>query len=200
MNIGYARVSTDYQHTENQIQQLEKADCDRIYTETASGGRWDRPQLHKALGDLKQGDCLVVWKLDRLSRSLSDLLHILAKLEEAGAGFKSITEAISTQNAAGRLMMHMLGSFAQFEREMLRERTKLGLARARAAGRVGGARFKMSPAQQHEAIRMINTGGKSQREVAELFNVDPSTISRLISEQRVLTRKPQEHGQNNHLY
>lgn len=191
MLIGYARVSTDDQHTENQIQQLEKAGCARehIYKEIASGGRWDRPELHKALGSLKEGDILVVWKLDRLSRSLGDLLNILKQIESAGAGFKSLTEAIDTTTPVGRMLAGVLGSFAQFEREMLKERTKIGLARARAQGRKGGARFKLSSVQQGEAIRMMSDGGKTQVEVAELFNVDRSTISRLVSERRVLARK-----------
>ena len=131
----------------------------------------------------------VVWKLDRLSRSLSDLLHILKKLDDAEAGFRSLTEAIDTTTPAGRMMMQMLGSFAEFERAMLRERTKLGLARARAAGRKGGARFKLTLAQQKEAFAMVEAG-RTQVEVAELFRVDRSTISRLVSERRVLDRKP----------
>jgi DNA invertase Pin-like site-specific DNA recombinase len=189
MLIGYARVSTDEQSTAAQIEQLTKAGCERLYKENASGGRWDRPALQECLKCIKKGDVLIVWKLDRLTRSLSDLLHILKKLDEAGAGFKSLTEAIDTTTPAGRLMMNMLGSFAEFERDMLKERTNLGLARARAQGRVGGARFKLSPVQQKEAISMMNAGGKTQVEVAELFNINRSTISRLVSERRVLTRK-----------
>jgi DNA invertase Pin-like site-specific DNA recombinase len=150
MHIGYARVSTDDQHTENQIEQLKKAGCERIYKENASGGRWDRPELHKALEHLRRGDVLVCWKLDRLSRSLSQVV----------------------------------GSFAEFERSIIKERTKLGLARARANGRIGGGRYKLSPTQQAEAIKMIRLGAKSQAEIAELFNVDPSTISRMMKEVR----------------
>lgn len=190
MNIGYARVSTDDQSTAAQVEELKRAGCDPIYKENASGGRWDRLELHKALSKLGAGDVLVVWKLDRLSRSLGDLLNILVQIEQKGAGFKSLTEAIDTTTPVGRMLAGVLGSFAQFEREMLKERTKLGLARARAAGRVGGARFKLSPAQQKAALHMINGGGgKTQAEVAELFNVNRSTISRLVSERRVLSRK-----------
>ena len=184
MHIGYARVSTDDQHTENQIEQLKKAGCERIYEEHASGGRWDRPELQDCLKHIRKGDTLVVWKLDRLTRSLSDLLRILAKVDEAGAGFKSLTESIDTTQPAGRLMMNMLGSFNQFEREIIKERTKLGLMRARANDRIGGGRYKLSATQQAEAIKMIRLGEKSQAKIAELFNVDRSTISRMMKEAR----------------
>jgi DNA invertase Pin-like site-specific DNA recombinase len=187
--IGYARVSTGDQNTAAQVEKLQAAGCTVIYKENASGGRWDRPELHKLLDGIGKDDVLVVWKLDRLSRSLSDLLHILKKLDDAGAGFRSLTEAIDTTTPAGRMMMQMLGSFAEFERAMLRERTKLGLARARAAGRKGGARFKLSPAGQKQAMALIDAG-KTQTEVAKTFNVHRSTISRLVSERRVLDRKP----------
>jgi DNA invertase Pin-like site-specific DNA recombinase len=192
MIIGYARVSTDDQSTAAQVAALDKRGCEPIYKESKSGGkagRWDRPVLHKAIGQLHEGDTFVVWKLDRLSRSLMDLLHILKQLNDKGAYFESLTESINTKSPAGMMMMQMLGSFAEFERAMLKERTTLGLARARAAGRIGGARFKLSPVQQKEAISMVKVGGKTQVEVAELFNVDRSTISRLVSERRVLERK-----------
>jgi DNA invertase Pin-like site-specific DNA recombinase len=193
MIIGYARVSTDEQSTAAQVEQLEAFGCQRIYKENASGGkagRWDRPELHKALESMWEGDTFVVWKLDRLSRSLADLLHILKQLKDKGSHFRSLTEAIETQSPAGCALMQMLGVFAEFERAMIRERTKLGLARARAQGRVGGPRFKLSPAQQQAAVDMMNAGDKTHRDVAKLFNVDRSTISRLMSERRVLARKP----------
>jgi DNA invertase Pin-like site-specific DNA recombinase len=189
MQIGYARVSTDNQHTENQITMLKKAGCKRIFEETASGGRWERPELQDCLKHLREGDVLVVWKLDRLSRSLSDLLRILEKVDKAGASFKSLTETLDTSGPCGRLMMNMLGSFNQFEREIIKERTKLGLERARSNGRIGGGRYKLSATQQAEAIRMIRSGEKTQSEIAELFNVDRSTISRMMSEVRLKEQK-----------
>jgi DNA invertase Pin-like site-specific DNA recombinase len=182
MHIGYARVSTDDQHPENQIEQLKKEGCERIYTETASGGRIDRPELQDCLNQLRKDDVLIVWKLDRLSRSLSDLLRILEKIDKAGASFKSLTETLDTSGPCGRLMMNMLGAFNQFEREIIKERTKLGLARARANGRIGGGRYKLSPPQQKQAINWVRTGEKTQGEVAEFFNVDPSTVSRMMTE------------------
>jgi DNA invertase Pin-like site-specific DNA recombinase len=182
MNIGYARVSTDEQTTKNQIEQLVKAGCDpaRIYKETASGGSWDRPQLHKALDQLRDGDVFIVWKLDRLSRSLADLLRILEKIDKAGATFKSLTEALDTTGPCGRLMMNMLGAFNQFERDLIKERTKLGLDRARKEGRIGGGRFILSPKRQAEAIRMVRSGQKTQTEVAEIFGVSKATVSRMM--------------------
>ena len=188
--IGYARVSTDEQDTAAQVAALERAGCTTIYKENKSGGkagRWDRPELHKAQDSLNPGDTLVVWKLDRLSRSLSDLLHLLAQIKNIGASFESLTEHIETKSAAGELMMNMLACFAQFERQMIKERTKLGIARARAEGRWGNAKFALTPIQQKEAIRMV-AEGRSQAEVARVFGIHRSTLWRLLSERRVLER------------
>ena len=180
--IGYARVSKlDQQDTRAQIKALKEAGCKRIFQESASGGRWDRPELHRALDHLRQGDMLVVWKLDRLSRSLKDLLHVLDKITEAKAGFRSLTDAIDTTTSAGRMMLQMLGAFAEFERSMIRERTRLGLLAARERGRVGGRLPKLSAHQRAEAIRMVNSGEKTASEVARLFHVHRSSISRLIA-------------------
>src|SRR5262249_45568613 len=141
--IGYARVSSEEQDPNGQVKELEKT-CDQVRKEYASGGRWDRPELQHILRHIKQGDCLVVWKLDRLTRSLADLLRILKHLEKRGAAFKSLTEQIDTTTPVGRMLMQIMGSFAEFEREMIRERTKLGLARARAEGkRIGGGHTKL---------------------------------------------------------
>src|SRR6267378_4698504 len=132
MLIGYARVSTNEQDTSAQAAALKAAGCERIYRENASGGRWDRPELNRLLDQLRKGDVLVVWKLDRLSRSLRDVLTIMERLSDGGAGFRSLTEAIDTTTPAGRMMMQMVGAFAEFERAMIRERTQAGLAVARA--------------------------------------------------------------------
>ena len=138
--IGYARVSKgDEQSNAAQRRALDAAGCRRVFEEIASGGRWDRPKLLEMIGQLRDSDVVVVWKLDRLSRSLKDLLHIMERIEAAGAGFRSLTEAIDTTTAAGRMMMQMVGSFAEFERAMIRERTSAGLAQARAEGRIAGA-------------------------------------------------------------
>ena len=185
MQLGYARVSTkDEQTTALQLKALKEAGVEKIFEEKASGGRWDRPELHQLLDHLREGDVVVVWKLDRLSRSLKDLLHILDKIKAAGAGFRSLTENIETTSPAGRMMMQMLGAFAEFEREMIRERTKAGLQAARAEGRVGGRPPKLTQRQRIAAIEMVQSGQKSAAQVARLFSVHRSTISRLLAEQR----------------
>ena len=181
MQIGYARVSTDDQDTAAQVAALKSAGCERIYREKASGGRWDRPELHRLLDQLRKGDVLVVWKLDRLSRSLRDVLTIMERLGESGAGFRSLTEAIDTTTPAGRMMMQMVGAFAEFERAMLKERTKAGLDAAREEGRIGGRRPKLSDQQQSEIRKMITKGDKTAADAARLFKVHPATVSRLLA-------------------
>jgi DNA invertase Pin-like site-specific DNA recombinase len=185
MLIGYARVSTDDQDTTAQVRALKNAGCERIYREKASGGRWDRPELHRLLDQLRKSDVLVVWKLDRLSRSLHDVLVIMERLGEANAGLRSLTEAIDTTTAAGRMMMQMVGAFAEFERAMLRERTKAGLDAARREGRVGGRRPKLSSQQQAEILKMVAKGDKTAADAARLFKIHPATVSRLLRRARV---------------
>jgi len=184
MRLGYARVSTQDQDTAAQISALKGADCDRLFLEKVSGGRWDRPQLQALLGQLRSGDVVIVWKLDRLSRSLKDLLLVLEKIDQAGAHFQSLTESIDTTTSAGRMMMHLVGSFAEFERSLLRERTRVGLDEARKAGRVGGRRPKLSQAQQQEIVSLVSSGQKSGADAARLFRVHPATVSRLVAQHR----------------
>jgi DNA invertase Pin-like site-specific DNA recombinase len=181
MRIGYARVSTQEQDTQAQITALTEAGCERIYQEKASGGRWDRPELHRLLDQLRKDDVVVVWKLDRLSRSLKDLLLVLEKIELAGASFTSLTESIDTGTAAGRMMMQIVGSFAEFERAMLRERTKNGLDAARKEGRIGGRRPKLTKQQQTEIVSLVSSGQKTGADAARLFQVHPSTVVRLLA-------------------
>jgi DNA invertase Pin-like site-specific DNA recombinase len=180
MLIGYARVSSNEQDTTAQVAALKAAGCETIFREKASGGRWDRPELHKLLAQIRKGDVLVVWKLDRLSRSLRDLLMIMEKLQEGKAGFRSLTEAVDTTTPAGRMMMQMVGSFAEFERAMLKERTKIGLDAARKEGRIGGRPPKLKPQQQKEIVRLVTKGKKTAAEAARLFSVHPATVSRLL--------------------
>jgi DNA invertase Pin-like site-specific DNA recombinase len=182
MLLGYARVSTEDQDTAVQVAALQAAGTGRIFTERASGGRWDRPELHRMLDQVRTGDVVVVWKLDRLSRSLRDLLHLMDRLEAAGAGFRSVTEAIDTTTAAGRMMMQVIGAFAQFERDMIRERTRAGLAAAAAQGRKGGRRPKLSREQRALVVQLVTSGEKTAAETARLFKVNASTVSRLLAD------------------
>lgn len=186
MRLGYARVSTQDQDTRAQRTALKAAACDRVFQEKASGGRWDRPQLQELLGQLRPDDVLVVWKLDRLSRSLKDLLLVLERIDQAGAHFQSLTESIDTTTSAGRMMMHMVGSFAEFERSLLRERTRVGLDEARKAGRVGGRRPKLTIEQQQEVVELVSSGKKSAADAARLFQVHRATVSRLVARHRVV--------------
>lgn len=185
MILGYARVSkADDQDTRMQEDALRAAGAERVFAEQASGGRWERPALHRMLDQLRANDVVIVWKLDRLSRSLKDLLYIMERIEAAGAGFRSLTEAIDTTTPAGRMLMQMVGSFAEFERAMMRERTHAGLVAARAQGRVGGRRPKLRIPQQEEIIAMVTAGRKTAAEAARLFGVHPSTVSRLVATAR----------------
>jgi len=191
MLIGYARVSTNEQDTAIQVAALKSAGCERVFREKASGGRWDRPELHRLLDQLRRGDVLVVWKLDRLSRSLRDVLTIMEQIANAKAGFKSLSEAIDTTSPAGRMMMQMLGAFAEFERAMLRERTQAGLESARRQGRIGGRRPKLRPQQQAEIIKMVSRGKRTAADAARLFDVHPATVSRLLAHARMETAMAQ---------
>jgi DNA invertase Pin-like site-specific DNA recombinase len=184
MKCGYARISTQDQDTQAQVAALLSAGCKLVFEEQASGGRWDRPELHRLLEQLRPGDTVVVWKLDRLSRSLKDLLTILEKIEIAGATFLSLTESIDTSAPAGRMMMQIVGSFAEFERAMLRERTKNGLDAARKEGRVGGRRPKLTKQQQDEIVSLVTSGKKTGADAARLFQVHPSTVSRLLAKDK----------------
>jgi DNA invertase Pin-like site-specific DNA recombinase len=186
--LGYARVSKgDEQNNLLQAKALRAAGCRRIFEEVASGGRWDRPELHRMLDQLREGDTVVVWKLDRLSRSLKDVLHIMERISDAGAGFRSITEAIDTTTPAGRMMMQMIGSFAEFERAMIRERTSAGIAAARAEGRLGGRRKKLDAAKRLEIAESVITGRKSGAEMARLYNISQPTVSRIVAQHRVVS-------------
>ena len=186
MIFGYCRVSKgEDQNLKLQHQALRAAVVDKIFDEVASGGRWDRPALHKMIEQLRVGDVVVVWKLDRLSRSLKDLLVIMEHIHKAGAGFKSLTEAIDTTTPAGRMMMQMVGAFAEFEREMIRERTKAGLEAARREGRVGGRKPKLRDDQCQDIIESVLSERKTAAQMARLYGVSEATISRVLTKHRL---------------
>lgn len=180
MLIGYARISTDHQSDQLQLDALKTAGCERIYSDQESGGVRNRPELNRMLDQLRKDDVVVCWKIDRMSRSLRDLLDIMAKIESAGAGWKSLTEAVDTTTPAGRMMLHMLGAISEFERAMIRARTKAGLDAARRAGKLKGRGFKLSPEIQAKVVRDIKCGSETMRSCAEYFHVDVSTIWRLM--------------------
>jgi DNA invertase Pin-like site-specific DNA recombinase len=186
MLFGYARVSKgEDQSTTAQRRLLRAAGAEKLYEEPASGGRWDRPELTRLLDQLRPGDVVMVWKLDRLSRSLKDLLHLLERIETAGAGFRSLTESIDTTTPAGRMMMQMLGSFAEYERAMVKERTATGLAAARAEGRIGGRRPKLTPAQRADIAENVLSGRRTAAQMARLYAVSQPTVSRILAIHRV---------------
>jgi len=182
MKFGYVRASTDEHATAAQIDALRAAGCERVLEECTSGGRWDRPELHKMLDQLQEHDVVVVWKLDRLSRSLKDLLGILEKIDASRAVFCSLTEAIDTTTPAGRMMMQMVGVFAEFERKMIRKRTRAGFDRARLKGRHPGRKPKLSGGQRQEIRDIVQSGKSTEAETARLFGVHRSTISRIMRE------------------
>lgn len=185
MQIGYARVSRgDHQDLDAQVAALAAAGCDPILREEASGGQTDRPELARAISSLQPGDVLVVWKLDRLSRSLRDLLFTLEEVAAAGAGFRSLTEAVDTTTPAGRLMTQTLGAFAEFERAMIRERTMSGLAHARQAGRLLGRRPSLTRQQRAEIVAKAESGQGSPAQLASLFRVSRSTVQRVLRDHR----------------
>ena len=157
----------------------------KTFREAASGeGRGDRPELHKMLDQLRQDDEAIVWKLDRVSRSLKDLLVIMERIHQAGAGFKSLTEAIDTTTPTGRMMMQMVGVFAEFEPEMIRERTQTGLKVAKDEGRTGGRKPTLREDQRTDIIEKILDGRKTGAQMARLYNVSEATISRVMAAHR----------------
>jgi DNA invertase Pin-like site-specific DNA recombinase len=175
MKYGYARISTDDQKADLQIAALKKAGCRHIFTDTASGAASKRPELTRCLDSLRAGDVLIVWKLDRLGRSLSHLVMVLTDLQGKGVAFKSLTEAIDTASAAGRLLGHMLAALAEFERALIVERTQAGLKAARKRGAKLGRRPALSEAQRQHARELLDRG-ESPAAVAKLLNVCRATL------------------------
>jgi DNA invertase Pin-like site-specific DNA recombinase len=180
MMIGYARVSTDEQNPALQFDALNHAGCKRIFTDFSSGARINRPSLEEALGVLKNGDTLVVWRLDRLGRSLSHLIALISELEARGVAFRSLSEAIDTGTAGGRLLFHVMGALAEFERALISERTRAGMASARSRGARLGRPRKLSSDQVVSARRLIARERQTVREIAVEYRVSRSTLRRAV--------------------
>ncbi len=180
MRIGYARVSTEDQTLDLQRDALKRAKCRQVYEEHATGKNTDRPQLESCLKSLRQGDTLVVWRLDRLGRNLADLVRLIAELEHRKINFESLTERIETSSPAGRLVFHVFAALAEFERNLVRERTVAGLKAARARGRKGGRPAKLT-AKEIKTIRaLLKTADIPVTEIAARFGVARSTLYRAV--------------------
>ena len=177
MIIGYARVSTQDQNPDFQVDALEKARAEQIFREKFTGKLRERPELSQCLRTLRKGDILVVWKLDRLARSLKDLVEIVQELHNREIGFKSLTESIDTTSSGGRLVFHIFGALAEFEHDLIRERTIAGLHAARARGRKGGRTPAMSDADVKKAAAMLLDPNITKKEVAEHFAVSHTTLN-----------------------
>lgn len=179
MLIGYARVSTADQNPAMQQAALAAAGCAKVFTDTASGTKADRPGLEKALDQLRAGDTLVVWKLDRLGRSVKHLIAFTETLAEMGVGFRSLTDQIDTTTPAGKFFFHLMASLAEMERELIAERTRAGLEAARRNGRTPGRRPKMTPSKIRSA-RTLLAEGTPPREVAKDLGVSVPTLYRWL--------------------
>lgn len=173
--IGYARVSTEEQELALQLDALRAAGCHRIFEDRASGAKTDRPGLEQAIAFARDGDVLVTWKLDRLARSLPHLIETVNRLEKSGAGLRSLTEAIDTTTPGGRLIFHVFGALAQFERDLIGERTRAGLTAAAARGRRGG-RKPVVTADKLERARVLMSKGLTVREAATRLKIGKTAL------------------------
>jgi DNA invertase Pin-like site-specific DNA recombinase len=180
MLLGYARVSTHDQTLALQQDALTKAGCSKIFTDTASGAQTERKGLDEALNYVRKGDTLVVWRLDRLGRSLPHLITTMTDLEERGIGFKSLTENIDTTTSGGKLIFHIFGALAEFERNLIRERTQAGLAAARERGRIGGRPKALTPRQIRIVQSLYDDPKNSVAEICRTLKVSKATLYRHI--------------------
>ena len=176
MLIGYARVSTSDQNLDLQLDALKKAGCTKIFHDTISGAKSERPGLDDALAYLRTGDTLTVWRLDRLGRSLHHLIEVINKLNKEDKEFKSLQESLDTATPTGKLIFHVLGALAEFERSLIRERTKAGLAAARARGRIGGRPRVLNAKKMALARSMLKDKSNSVSEVSAALGVSKTTL------------------------
>lgn len=179
MRIGYARVSTEDQNLDLQTLALEKARCDRLFTDKVSGSRAERPGLKEALSHIRADDTLVVWKLDRLGRGVKGLVDLVTELEAKQIHFQSLTDQIDTSTPAGRFFFHVMASLAQMERELIVERTRAGLEAARRKGRIGGRKRRMTESKV-ESARQLLASGVPPKDVAQNLGVSVPTLYRWL--------------------
>jgi DNA invertase Pin-like site-specific DNA recombinase len=180
MFIGYARISTADQTLHLQKDALQQAGCSRIFTDTASGAKAERIGLDEALDYARAGDTLVVWRLDRLGRSLRHLIETITGLANRGIGFKSITESIDTTTSGGKLVFHIFGALAEFERDIIRERTQAGLNAARARGRKGGRPKALTPKKVQQAQTLYDAKNHTIDEICKTLNISRATFYRYL--------------------
>src|SRR3954453_1529879 len=180
MLVGYARVSTTDQTLALQQDALQKAGCTKIFTDTASDAQTERKSLTEAISYVRAGDTLVVWKLDRLGRSLKDLIARITELQNRDLGFKSLTEQIDTTTSGGKLIFHIFGALAEFERDIIKERTKAGLEAARARGKKGGRRPNLSPKEIALVKKLYADTGTSVAEICKMLGISRHTLQRYV--------------------
>jgi DNA invertase Pin-like site-specific DNA recombinase len=184
MKVGYARVSTHDQNLSLQNDALKKAGCEEICHDKASGAKTERPGLHEALEYVREGDSLVVWRLDRLGRSFQHLLGTVKLLEERRIGFQSVTESIDTATSGGRLVFHIFGALAEFERNLIRERTKAGLEAARARGRQGGRPRALDGKKQGLLYKLYGERQHTIKEICDILDISRSTLYTYLHRQK----------------
>ncbi len=176
MLIGYARVSTDDQNLDLQRDALQAAGCERIFEDMASGAKADRTGMAELLAALRADDTVVIWRLDRLGRSLKNLIALVEHLEVAQVGLRSLQESIDTTSSGGRLVFHLFGALAEFERNLIRERTRAGMAAARARGRMGGRPKRLDPAKRALALRLHQEEKHTIKEICQMMGISKSTL------------------------
>ena len=182
MLIGYARISTDDQNLALQRDALAAASCEKVYEDRISGAKAERPGLALALEVARAGDTLVVWRLDRLGRSLKDLIALAERLERRKVGLRSLKEALDTTSSGGRLIFHMFGALAEFERDLIRERTRAGLSAARARGRLGGRPKLLTPEKRRLAVQLYRAKEHSIAEICRLMGISKPTLYSYLAE------------------
>jgi len=190
MLVGYGRVSTQEQNLDLQCDALTKAGCEKVFTDVISGIKEDRVGLQEALSFMRKGDVLVVWRLDRLGRSLKQLIENVNQLGEKGIGFRSLQESIDTTTSGGKLIFHMFGALAEFERDVIRERTQAGLQAARARGRKGGRPRVLEGKKLALALSMYEDLNQPPKDICETLGISRSTLYRGVSQKAQQEAKP----------